>query len=258
MYYELYVDVLFLENFMMDVLLLWLVKKALKREVSKIRPILGAAAGAGLVCLLILLQIPYIVRFILFYLLVSTVMLVIGLKIRTVRDYIKALVLLYAGAFLLGGVMGYVRQYVRVGSLFFFLALPAYYAVSGIWDFCTRHQRYEAYHVSVRLFCAGEEIQVTALFDTGNSLYDPLLKKPVSVLERSAAEALLKKRDLPSWYISYQTVNRKDGILPVVRLDKMYIGGEKKTWIEAPVIALCDEPISGQGEYRMILNPNLC
>lgn len=258
MYYELYVDVLFLENFMMDVLLLWLVKKALKCEGSKIRPVAGAAAGAGMTCLLILLQIHYIVRFILFYLLVSTVMLMIGLKIRTVRDYIKALVLLYAGTFLLGGVMGYVRQYVRVGSLFFFLALPAYYAASAIWDFCLRHQKYEAYRVRVRLFCAGEEIQVTALFDTGNSLYDPFLEKPVSVLERSVVDAVLEKTNLPSWYIPYRSVNQKDGILPVIRMDKMYIGGDKKTWIEAPVIALCDGPISGRGEYRMILNPNLC
>ena len=53
-YYELYVDVLFLVNFMMDYLLLLLVKKMLKCTATHGRVCLGAFAGALLTCIVVM------------------------------------------------------------------------------------------------------------------------------------------------------------------------------------------------------------
>ena len=49
MYYELYIDVLFLENFMMDSLLLLAVNKMLKNSATYGRLFIGAALGLSLI-----------------------------------------------------------------------------------------------------------------------------------------------------------------------------------------------------------------
>ena len=58
MYYELYIDLFFAENFMMDSLLLLFVARISKRQVKRKRIFLGAAAGSLLTCLVIALPIP--------------------------------------------------------------------------------------------------------------------------------------------------------------------------------------------------------
>lgn len=50
MYYELYVDIFFMVNFMMDTILLLIVKKMILCSVSYGRILLGAATGAMLTC----------------------------------------------------------------------------------------------------------------------------------------------------------------------------------------------------------------
>ena len=56
MQYELYLDVLFLENLLVDYLLLSLLKEILKSPAGRLRRLLGAALGSMGVCGLYLLQ----------------------------------------------------------------------------------------------------------------------------------------------------------------------------------------------------------
>ena len=71
MYYELYMDVLFFTNFMMDSLLLLAVKKEMRCPVPYVRVFLGGAVGSGLTCLLIAVPLPVWIKQILFYLAVN-------------------------------------------------------------------------------------------------------------------------------------------------------------------------------------------
>ena len=43
----------------------------------------------------------------------------------------------------------------------------------------------------------------------------------------------------------------------MLELEKMCIHNEKECWVMKPVIALCEEKISADGEYGMILNPDI-
>lgn len=259
MYYELYVDVLFLVNFMMDYLLLLLVRKMLKCTATHIHICLGALAGAGLTCVILILPIPYgWLKFILFYLLVNTCMIVVGLKIKQISSFVKAMILLYIGAFLMGGIMGYVRQYIKVGSLFFGVAILGYYVAVGIWNFITYLQKVHCYICSVELYMGETICRVTGLIDTGNSLTDPVTGKPVCILDRETAKTFLGAVNMGELrYIPYRSIGKEDGVLMAVQIDKMYVQGKSGQWIPKPLIAISEEQISGTGEYQMILNPNL-
>ena len=60
MYYELYIDVLFLVNFMMDYILLLLVRKMLKCTATHGNVFMGAMTGSFLTCLIIVLPISHV------------------------------------------------------------------------------------------------------------------------------------------------------------------------------------------------------
>lgn len=259
MYYELYVDVLFLVNFMMDYILLLIVRKILKCSATHGRVCLGAAVGSLLTCIVVILPIPYaFVKFVLFHMFVNTCMIRVGLKIKTIPSFVKALIMLYIGAFLLGGIMEYFSQYVRVGSLFLLVAIAGYYMVLGIWKFISYIQRWNQTHCKVDLYLKDKKYQVKGLIDTGNGLRDPISGQPVSVLEQKTARKLLEEKEEKNFrYIPYRTIGKPVGVLPVFRVDRMCVHRESECWIEAPLIGISEEEVSAEGEYEMILNPNL-
>lgn len=166
--------------------------------------------------------------------------------------------MLYIGGFLLGGVLEYLRQYLKIGSLFFIFAIAGYYIVLGIWNFLSYIQRCNRYRCEVDLYVDGKECRVEGMIDTGNGLRDPLTNRPVSILDRKTAKVFLGDRKMEGIrYIPYHSIGKKSGVLPAVKIDRMCVHREEECWIEEPLIGISEEEISAGGEYEMILNPNL-
>ena len=259
MYYELYVDVLFLVNFMMDYILLLIVRKMLQCTVTHGRICLGAVVGSLLTCLVVVLPIPYaMIKLILFHVLVNTCMIRVGLKIKTIRSFLKAIIMLYIGSFLLGGIMEVFRQYVSVGSFFLVVAIAGYYLVLGIWKFVAYMQRWNQFHCRVDLYLGSEKYQIKGMIDTGNGLRDPISGKAVNILDRATARKLFGEESIKDVrYIPYQSIGKKAGVLPAFQFDRMCVWRDTECWVERPQIAISEEAISKGGEYVMILNPNL-
>ena len=259
MYYELYVDVLFLVNFMMDYILLLIVRKMLKCSATHGRICLGAIIGSLLTCIIVILPIPYaFIKFVLFHVFVNTCMIRVGLKIKIIRSFVKAIIMLYIGGFLLGVILEFFHQYVRAGSLFLAVAIAGYYLVLGIWKFISYVQRWNRYHCNVELYLGDSKYPVRAMIDTGNGLLDPISGQPVSILNQKTARQLFGEVSARNVrYIPYQTIGKKEGVLPAFQIDKMCIYGEEQLWVEAPLIGVSEEKVSAGGEYEMILNPNL-
>lgn len=259
MYYELYVDVLFLVNFMMDYILLLLLKKMLSCSATHGTVFLGGLVGSLFTCIVVILPIPYpAVKFVLFHMFVNTCMIRVGLRIKTVRSFVKALILLYIGGFLMGGIMEYFSQYVRVGSLFLLVAIVAYYMVLGIWNFISKVQRWNQSHYQVDLYLQDKRYSVRGLLDTGNSLTDPISGQPISVLERKLAEKLLEEKEEKFFrYIPYRTIGKAEGVMPVFRVDRMCVHRDTDCWVETPLLGISEEEVSAEGAYELILNPNL-
>ena len=259
MYYELYVDLLFLVNFMMNYLVLLLVRRMLKCTATHRNICLGAALGSFLTCVIIAFPIPYaILKFILFHMIVNTFMIRVGLKIKNMKSFVKAYILLYIGSFLLGGVMQAANQYVRVGSLFFAIAIGGYYVVSKLWDFIASVQKINQYQCRVDLYLGEKRYQVKGIIDTGNGLRDPISCQPVSILDKTIARQFLEDKKLSQVrYVPYHSIGKEAGVLLAVKIDKMCVHGEQEHWINGPLIGVSEEIISAEGEYQMILNPNL-
>lgn len=259
MYYELYVDVLFLVNFMMDYILLLIVRKMLKCSATHANVCLGATIGSLLTCIVVILPIPYpFIKLILFHLVVNTCMIRAGLKIKTIRHFVKAYIMLYIGSFLLGGIMEIFQAYVKFGALFLMIAIAGYYTVLGIWKFMSYIQRWNQCHCKVELYLGHGKYEINGMIDTGNGLRDPISGLPVSILDRTTAKRLLGEERVENVrYIPYQTIGKKAGVLPVLQIDKMCVYRDTECWTSQPLIGISEEERFAGGEYEMILNPNL-
>ncbi|MGC4018031.1 MAG: sigma-E processing peptidase SpoIIGA [Muricomes sp.] len=258
MYYELYIDVLFLVNFMMDSLLLLTVNQMLKCPTTHGRIYLGGALGSGLTCAVIAVPLPAAVKFIIFHVVINTIMIKTGLRVKGKRQFLKAFGLLYIASFLFGGILQAIHPYVRIGSLFFASAVGCYYLIKGIWRFLTAQKELQKKICEITLYTDAGEKKVNALIDTGNGLKDSVSREPVSVVDKALAKSILTDEDVKNGfhYIPYRTVG-KESIMPVFRIRRMCVHLEKEQWIENPVIGVCEERVSEQEEYQMILNPDL-
>lgn len=258
MYYELYVDVLFFVNFFMDYILLLFVWRVLRCEVKHKNIVIGAGAGAFLTCVLVILPIPNtVLELILFHLVVNTCMVRVGLKIKNIPGFFKALILLYIGAFFMGGILESLNNYMKIGGIFILLAVAGYYASLGMWEFLTMLHRWKKKYVNVELQLGDNKIKLNALIDTGNTLRDSETGKPVSVISRSAMEQALDNQNISLRYIPYRSIGKSEGSMPVIQADKLRLLGEEQKCFEKPIIGIAEEAFPEGGVFQMILNPNL-
>lgn len=264
MQYELYLDVFFLENFMMDFLLLMLLRRILAPDsrAFSVRITLGAALGAAMTCAVVILPIPYaFIKILLFHGVISILMLKTGLGVGWGRELIKAVLFLYIGAFLIGGIMSFLRQYLRGISLFFVLSLLGYYLASGVWSLIESLVRDKESHCTVILYNRGRSCRKKALIDTGNRLRDDITGRPVSIVGPGTAKLLgiAVREEIPEKirYVSYHSIGKEAGVLPIFEIDKMYlIADKKKTELLRPLLAVCEGEMDFD-DYGMILNPDI-
>lgn len=262
MEYELYIDVFFLENFMMDYILLLLVRRILKCSATLGNIALGALAGSVLMCMAVACPLPCpVIKFFLFHAVISVIMLKTGLRIPWNRKMVWALFVLYTAGFLTGGVMEYLSQYtgwVKAVSLFFALAVGSYYICAGVLSLLSHVFRPGRFGCTVDLYWHGRKVTLDAVIDTGNSLRDPLTGDPVSVIDKDTAGDLFGER-IPDKvrYIPYRSIGKTDGLLPAVRLEKLCIHEKSDRWVKEPLVGISGEDISTDGMYRMIVHPDL-
>lgn len=258
MYYELYIDVFFFVNFIMDIFVLLIAKKILKCPATYGSISLGAFIGAALTCVALVLPITTgVVRFMIFHGLISILMTRTGLRIRFHHGFLQAYIVVYISAFLIGGVFSCMKQYMREGVIFFVFAWISYILSLGIWRFVIRQGRIRNSSCDVLLVSEIHQIRVKAIIDTGNRLFDDITGKPVSIITRRTANELWK--ELPKEglrYIPYRTIEGNGGVLPLVLVEKMCLYQEREIWLSKILVAICEDDIC-KGEYEMILNPSV-
>ncbi len=256
MYYEVYVDVLFVKNLWMNAVLLLLTAWADQEKVKIWR--IGAAAMTGSlgVCLL------YIASAWLsgiHYVLGSVVLAagMTGIAYSGRKHFLGRMTSLYMESFLLNGILNYLEQFHRLAGVWFAVFSSISAAVLMAAEYIWRDRKREKERtLSVVLHHGVCRILVEALYDTGNGLYDPVSQKAVSILDEKVLEELLLesgKERLPH-FIPYDTIS-EHGILESYVLDGMELDPEgKSVWIRRPMIARMPNK---SRQYQLILHRDL-
>lgn len=256
MYYEVYVDVLFVENLCINMMLLFLTAWADQSEVHKFRIIIAAATGSAGACLLTILSASLSgSSWLLFSVLLAAGMIFLAFPDR--KHLLVRTLCLYLESFALNGILRYLEQFHKLSGIWFAVFSSISLLLLTIAEYILRQRKKENERTcSVILHHGACSISVKALYDTGNALYDPISQKAVSILDKNVMEKLLEesgKENLPK-FIPYHTISEK-GILEGYVLDCMEfpsLSGSR--WVKHPIVARMPEE---SGTYQLILHRDL-
>lgn len=272
MAYDLYIDVLFLMNFLMDTLLLWTLRKILKYRGSPLRLFSGGLVGALWACAAALCPgMPPAARAAGTYVIAGPAMAAAAFSRGGVKERVRQILGLYLLAVLFGGAGAFLCLHTPAGywiaqlsrgnvrealPVFIFLLLMAGFGFSFKFILSLLEEKRGKFY-QVTLCYRGNKKEVTALLDTGNRLSEPVSGKPVSVLSGEAARELCP-RVAGVIYVPYRSVGRAHGLLAAVRMDFMEIRRDDfYLKVESPLVGLSKESLSAGGSFDLLLNEKL-
>ncbi|MCL2416222.1 MAG: sigma-E processing peptidase SpoIIGA [Defluviitaleaceae bacterium] len=201
---EIYADVLFLVNFLMNLLAFYLAMVLCRKSVFWLRLILGAAISAAIYCLLLFSPLARFLGLLSSLFILGTG-LFIAAKTKTKRDFLLLLLMTYVNAFALSGAVVAVENlFAPRGISTMGLALGSFSAINlaigAVISFMALKigQKYifkklisgQAF-CSFRVYLGGRSVIINALIDTGNSLIEPISKSPVIVAEFDKIQTIL-------------------------------------------------------------------
>lgn len=282
MYYEIYVDLLFAENFLMNYILLRLTRRLLRCSATHRRSAAFAAAGAA----------GWIGWLALYGRLPSWAMVCIG--IAGITGMVKFGCDTRGGKQLVPGVFGFLlmsflmsggirllertagRRGMAAAMSAGFLVYAAVTVFLGVQE---RQEKVRKRTVTVYLGAGEKKIKVKGLYDTGNALRDTTSGKPVSVIPYEVIKELFPEkmrnglaefaegkeitdpellRALHPHYIGFRSVGCSSGVLPVIRITEMVlVQGNTEKRISSPALALTGKDSAAPTGCQMILHPDL-
>ena len=258
MRYIFYVDVYFMQNFIIKIAVLYLslwcnklsshvatirglgkiVLAALLGTITEILGLLWSSSYDVFILCVHLLEVPLMMRF------------VLGKERR------KLLPIILSGYFFIMVINGFLEilwnQFGEKGSYLFYLIFSCVVIIVGfrIWKNYTRMEK-GIFHVE--LIHKGSMITTHGFYDSGNRLIDPYTGNGVHII----SEQLLKCLDLQeetAVLVPYQALGKK-GIIEVYYIDELMIEGEKGRIIrqKSPLGVTKDNLFEGK-KYEVILN----
>ena len=203
---EIYADVLFIINFSMDFLSLYIVGRLMHFRMKALRVILGASMGALYGVLELLLSGTSLWKTAI-TLSVLLTMCAIAFGQRSLRTYFASVALTFGVSMIIGGMMtsaflklGGQASYIEIGG-----AIETIYGNLPVWKFAVfallsaiatwgigkLFRRKRAMRTcALRMTFDGNEPEWVALVDSGNLLEEPVSGTPVIFLKGNAARSL--------------------------------------------------------------------
>lgn len=265
---KVYIDVIFLINFVCDYFLIDLTNRILCITSPRSRIFLSAFLGGVMGILFFMPDLNFLAT-VAGGICQASILGVVAFVPCKPREYQKAVLLVYALSMLLAGAM-FFDMMISGGGIVkngvFYYSLPRVVMISAIVYLIIRfgltkiREMVKKRVSGVILEAGGKRVRVKAFVDTGNSLTEPVSKKPVMLIEEEVLRELFGEgcslNNLIEWVqkdrirnIPYTTID-KEGILPGIVLDRIYIDGR---CIENAVVAVCDRKL----KYPAILNAGM-
>ncbi|TRZ38807.1 sigma-E processing peptidase SpoIIGA [Niallia circulans] len=223
----IYLDVIWLLNFLFDSLLLYLTAIILKRDIKLWRVLCGGLIGSIIILLAVT---PYHIytSHPISKLLFSCVMVLTVFGYKRLRYYLSGLMTFYFVTFLIGGVLIGSHYFIQfdfqlstsvllasvkgfgdpISWLFVLLGFPAawHFSKKNVESMEITKIKYDEI-VQVKFQIAGTEFSLKGLVDSGNQVYDPISRVPVMFVSINA----MKATDIPKELI--EIVDDSDSII---------------------------------------------
>lgn len=224
---KIYLDYVLLVNFLYDFVILTMLALILKRNTTKKRLILASIFGA-ISSFILFLNISSFTFFIL-KMLTGLIMILIGFKYKSIKYTSLNFFYLMLLSIILGGSLYLINietSYKHVGMIFFTkgnkinLLILLLISIIILYIYLKVEKRYQKHintNYQVDIYLNNKKLKLNAFLDTGNNLQDPILKKPILIVNNNISIKQDKYILTP-----YHTIDG-DGILKCYFVKKIYI-----------------------------------
>lgn len=292
--FEIYLDVLFLLNFFMDYFIFWMVSKITYQKVTRKRLVAGALIAAVLYCLVVISPFLRTMNIIIYLIFLPLIPIHIIFKPKKLKQWLQIYIIANITALVIGGmsygifywvqeqgivmnVLEKTQKHFSLGLLFF-SSLASYIIIQSYGYYKQKRNTELEKRYAIAIVYKDEMVEMEALLDTGNKVYDPISKHPVIIAEYKKIKALLppsvrevytKTEDITCVVeaaglsdfktrirlIPYHSLGNPNGILLGFKADYVCIEGDLP--VEDVIIGIYKHNLSRENNYHALLHGDL-
>lgn len=262
---EIYIDILLLENFVINLFLIVVMVKLLKGKRRRRREIIAAVVGSFYTLVMVFPKLNFL-AILPFKIIISIIMVHIALKCNNIKEIIKGTVLLILTSFLLSGICFWFSLYINGYDLRYGYTIDSYpikYSVISVIIIFLLLERIvstvkdrlfvENYTYNLTIKYKNQVIEAKGFLDTGNELREPITNLPVIVIEKNIC-TFLDFNEKEVIYINFKTVDGAEGKLRGFKIEEVVIENEKCRLIRDAIICITENILSGEGAYNALLS----
>ena len=288
----IYIDIVFLENLIMNSIIIYATSIILKFKPKMIRVVISSAIGS------IYAIITYVTELSIYTSIISKgilaiVMVYIAFNPQNMKNMWKQLVIFYLTSFVFGGVALYLIYFIKPEDVFikngifvgdyvlkaiFLGAIIAFIIIKISIKFIKTKINAKDMFCKIKIKLNGKEIETKAMIDTGNLAKEPITNTPVVIVESSLLEKVLPKEILNSIdnilagkldgvkeeYISrlrcipFSSLGKQNEMLLGIKADEIVVEKEEENKISKNVIiGVYERSLTKRGEYRALIGLEL-
>ena len=284
-----YIDVIFIENLILNYIMILSVAIILKKERKHIRYILGSLIGSVYTVITYVTGVTIYTNFI-FKFILSIVIVYISFYPQTIKKMWKDLLYFYLVTFIFGGVAFGVIYVVKPQDIFMKTGIELETIIMGFliafiliflsFKIIKGKFKKDNMYSKIEISLDGFKIKTIAMIDTGNFLKEPITGKPVIVLEHTLLYEIIPKQILNNLeniiggdfsnvpenikleyitklkMIPFSSLGKQNGMLVGIKADKVKIfENESENIIEKKevILGIYNKSLTKMGQYRALV-----
>ncbi len=288
----IYIDVVFIENLLMNYIILFATTVVLKLKTKHMRCLLASLIGAIYTILAYISRLQIYSNFFL-KLLLSFIMIYIALNPKNIKQLFKYTLIFYLTSFVFGGAAFALIYIVKPQELLrnnglilnsnslkiiFISAIVAFMIITIAFKIVKNKISAKDMYCNILVKLNDKEIEAKAMIDTGNFLKEPITNTPVIVVEHTLLYDCIPKEilnhlenilggdfsEIPDKirdeYVSrlkvipFSSLGKQNGMLLGIKAEKVTIKNEdEEKDINNVIIGIYNKSLTKRGEYRALL-----
>ncbi len=289
--YVLYIDILFMINWIMNTLIFYCISLILNKRTKHSNTMIAGAIAALVYCMLIISPLLQKIPHTIYALVVPIPSLLFLYKPTHYKIFIKQYFVSMFIAAIFGGMVFNCWYMIngaqsRVSTISILVLVGIGVGICsgfyGAFYWLRRQFIFPSFEYKLKIQNKGKDVIVQSLLDTGNLLYTPIKHEPVLVVEYDvmkpllsvqqkreyeafccASELEIEERVLSGIYgvnqlIPFNSVGCKSGFLWSIQVDDILIQKYTKQVLVHPcIIGLSSEKLFSDGQFKALLHPEL-
>lgn len=292
----IYIDIIFLENLIMNSIILYATAIILKNKPKVIRVLLSSMLGSVYAIITYITEIPIYTTAILKAIL-AIIMIYIAFNPQSIKKMWRQVAIFYLTSFVFGGVALYLIYYIKpqdvlmkngifVGEYILKVimlgAIVAFVTIKISLKIIKTKISPKDIYCKIKIKLNQKTIETKAMIDTGNLAKEPITNAPVIIVESTLLEDIIPNKilnnlenilggdlsqiseEMQEKYISklrcipFSSLGKQNGMLLGIRADQIEVEtDEEKKTSNNIIVGIYDKSLTKRGEYRALIGIEL-